>query len=248
VAEAARAQPQPAAPPASDPNEPAGYRPAIDAAIGEYEGGHFAEARALFERANQIYPNARSLRGMGMAEFELRNYGASLQFLQQALASPAKPLQGELRTETEQLLARARGFVGRVTIDLSPPDAEVLLNGSRILLPTDRVLTLNVGDYTLKFNAREHTSEERQLRIAGGEEQSLRVELPLIVNVLPPQAATAAPEPEKSSSVLASPWLWTAVGVVIAGAAVGVGFALSGGGTRNAPANGGTTEIVLKGP
>ena len=110
---------------------------------------------------------------------------------------------------------------------------------------------LDVAGVDAEVERQQALGHARQaLRVAGGEEQSLVVELPVTVNVLTPPATTTSPpaEPKHESSVLASPWLWTIVGVAVAGGAVGLGFALSSGGTRNASANGGTTETVLRGP
>ena len=253
VATAGAQAPGPPARTAAEAPEPPGYRSAVDDAIGEYEAGHFAESRALFERAHALFPNARSLRGLGMAEFELRNYPASIYYLEQALAATAKPLQNELRSETESLLERARGFVGRVTLQLAPPDANVVLNGTKIQLAPDRVLNLMVGDYTMEVSADGYSPDRRQLRVAGGEQQTVTIQLPSQVAPLPattaaPTAATAGTtnEPRESRSILASPWLWAAVGVAVAGAAVGIGIAVSGGDTVLEQPSGGSTNTVLK--
>jgi hypothetical protein len=235
---------------AAEQTEPSGYRAAVDSAIGEYEAGNFAEARSLFERANGMFPNARALRGMGMAEFELRNYAASIYFLEQALAAPVKPLTPELRSETDALLARARGFVGRVRLTVEPLDASVSLNGTAVQLGPDHMLTLIVGDYAMVVSAQGYGSEQRQLRIAGGEEQAVSVQLPKTVDVLTPVQPTAASEAADhgGGSVFSSPWFWTAVGVAVAGAAVGVGFAVAGGDGGQAKPTGGSSGILIEGP
>jgi PEGA domain len=238
------------APASTEQAEPPGYRAAVESAIGEYEAGRFAEARSLFERANAMFPNARALRGMGMAEFELRNYAASIYFLEQSLASPVKPLTPELRGETETLLGRARGFVGRVRLTVEPPDATVSLNGTVVQLGPDRILTLIVGDYTMQVSAPGFGNEQRALRIAGGEEQAVSVQLPKTVDVLGPVQPPAASEPadQGGGSLLASPWFWTAIGVAVAGAAVGVGVAVAGGDAGQAKPSGGSSGIVIEGP
>lgn len=228
--------------------EPPGYREAVDQAISEYEAGRFAEARALFERAHGLFPNARALRGLGMAEFELRNYPASIYYLEQALASPSRPLSSELRTETEQLLSRARTFVGRVKLAIDPPGAMLVLNGTTIQPGPENALNLIVGDYTLQVSAQGYGTEQRQLRIAGGEEQTVTVQLPKNVEVLSPVAPPAAAPADSDESVLASPWLWAAVGVIVAGAAVGVGFAVAGGESEPVAPSGGSSGFVADGP
>ena len=242
----ATAQPAPVAAPA----EPAGYREAIDAAIVEHEARHFAESRALFGRAHALFPNARSLRGLGMADFELRNYAVSIEELQAALASTVKPLDAELRRDTEQLLARAKGFVGRFRLNLRPPTATVTLSGAALAPEATSQVVLSVGDYTLEVSAPGYVSERRELRVIGGEDAQLDFTLPQQAAVAPVATAPAAPPAtESSSSVLSSPWLWAAVGAVVVGTAIGIGVAASSGGTtREAALEMGSAGRVLGAP
>lgn len=230
----------------ADPAEPPGYRAAIDGAISEYEAGRFTEARALFERAHSLFPNARALRGLGMAEFELRNYPASLYFLEQALAAPAKPLTPELRAETEALIARTRSFVGRVVFGLEPANAALVLNGTRVSLGPDRALTLSVGDYMLQASAPGYDSEQQALRVAGGQDQRVVIALAKHVDVL--AAAPLAAPAERRESLLESPWLWAVAGVAVAAASVGLGFAIAGSDPKPVAPSGGSSGVVLDGP
>jgi hypothetical protein len=244
----ARAQAQLPAPPtpSSTAAEPPGYRAAIDSAIAEHEAGNFAESRALFARAHALFPNARSLRGLGMADFELRNYGSSVEYLEQALASNVKPLEGELRADTEALLARARGFVGRFRLVLQPIDATVALDGALLPPPAPAQLALGVGDHTLDVSAQGRVSERRALRVTGGEDITLEFNLPEQSAITPQarQGDTARGQP--SSSLLSSPWFWAAAAVVVVGAGVGIGLAASsGGGTRVAGADSGSSQTLL---
>lgn len=228
----------PNAPPGADvaeSAEPAGYREAFESAMREYEAGRFTEARALFAAAHEKFPNARSLRGLGMAEFELRNYPRSVYLLEQALAAPAKPLTDELRRETERLLGRAKTFVGRVTFEFSPQDANLSLNGTQLQLPPERMLTLSAGDYALEVSAAGYDAVQRPLHVPAGQDSSVRVDLPKHVEMVQP----AAPQPIAAAraaepSLFESPWLWVAMGAAVAGATLGLGFALS---TDPKPAN-----------
>lgn len=243
----AQALPDPGAEPAAA-SEPAGYRDAIDSAIHEYEAGRFSEARALFENANNLYPNARSLRGLGMTEFELRNYPGSIYYLEQALAAPAKPLTDELRAETEELLTKARAFVGKVLIDVRPADASLRLNETLVQLASDRALTLIAGDYELKASAPGFDPELRKLHVAAMQVVPVQIELAKHVEVLAPPPRPPMAARERESSVAGSPWLWVAVGAVVAAAAVGVGFALSTNEAGAAKPSGGSSGVVLEGP
>src|SRR4051812_11159906 len=57
------------------------YRGLLNEAVSEYDARRYEEARALFRRAHELSPNARTLRGIGMASFELREYVEALRAL-----------------------------------------------------------------------------------------------------------------------------------------------------------------------
>lgn len=212
--------------------EPFGYRPAVELALSEYREGHFEEARAEFRRAHAFFPNARTLRGIGMAEFELRNYGESVTALKEALQSQVRPLEGELRAETERLLARAINYIARVTVELEPATATITIDGALATLGPERLLLLRVGDHVLEFRAEGRVSERRELRINGGEQQTLHIVLnepvatPAIVPTAPtddvtPVAAahasstTRTTEPAEASNSSPLPWIITGVSAAV---------------------------------
>jgi len=158
-------------------DEPEKYRAVIDLALAEYRLGNFAEARAQFEYAHKLYPNARSFRALGMVEFELRNYGDAIANLEMALASPLKPLEGKRRDDAVKLLSRARGYVARLNLQIDPDAASVVVDGVPVKIGSTGSLVLEVGDHILEFRAPGRIAQKRPVRIASGEEQSLRVVL-----------------------------------------------------------------------
>lgn len=247
---------------ATDTAEPPGYRESIQDAIAEYDAGRYAEARALFTRAHALAPSARTLRGLGMTEFELRNYVVSARMLEEALVSPVRALEGELRAHTEGLLARARGFVGRFTLRLSPANTQLLVDGAPAVLERDGAVALSVGDHTLQARADGYSTVTHTLSVNGGEQTTLNVTLQPQAALTPTpapavsaqsQATSSAPpagvEPrDEGSSIFASPWLWVAVGVVAVGAGVGIGLAVASGDAEQEEPYGGDTGTVLTGP
>jgi hypothetical protein len=221
--------------------EPPGYAQLIDEAIREYRARHFEEARALFARAHELYPNARALRGMGMADFELREYVDALGHLRAALASPVRPLSGSLRAETEALAERAQAFVGRVELDLVPRNAEVTVDGSPVALDDTRELVLALGDHVLEFRAAGHASVRRSVKVRGGELMELDVELASTDRPRPPERvaeAPAMPLPIASDTrddrrpLYKNPWLWSGVAAVVVGGAVASFLLLRDPGTK----------------
>lgn len=213
--------------PAIDPTsaqEPAGYSEAIEAALNEHQRGNFEEARAHFQHAHELYPNARTLRGLGKVEFELRNYGEAVRYLQGALDAQIKPLDAALRAETERLLERAQVYVGEVHVDVDPGSATVAVDGVTVASGPRVSLSLVVGDHILEFRALGRVSERRSVRVRGGEETVIQVVLPTqgTQPALDTQPVRPA-EPNEKALLRKQWWLWTSVGVVAASAlAVGL--------------------------
>ncbi|MEY4508270.1 MAG: hypothetical protein RLZZ450_392 [Pseudomonadota bacterium] len=227
----------------SNAGEPAAYRLVVDDAKREYDLGNFAEARALFAKAIALYPNAKALRGKGMTEFELRNYGDCMASLEQALVSSVKPLDGELRAETERLLERARSFVARLEIAVDPGAAVVLVDGVPIQLGPQRTLVLESGAHTFEFRADGYAPEKLVKKFIGGEQETVRIVLPRDesgkaagpVRFGPPDPPL--PHHDDRKPLYKNPWLWggvAAVAVIATGVAIGVSRR-GGGGTEDPP-------------
>jgi hypothetical protein len=201
--------------------EPAEYRGLINAALDEYEAHNFVEARALFMQAHAASPSARTLRGLGMAEFELKNYTDSVRNLEAALASTVKRLEGDLRQQTEELLARARRFVARFALQITPGGVTGLtfvLDREPVTLGPELTLTLPVGDHVLLVSAPGYAEEKRTLSVKGAEERALPIQLRLVSDG---STALAPAQPRKDEKPLVkNPWLWSGVGAVVLGGIV----------------------------
>ncbi len=217
---------------AAAPSESNAYTQAVTQGHQEFEEKNFPEARSHFLRAHALSPSARTLRALGMVEFELKHYAESARLLSDALASKQKPLDADKRTHAQQLLERANGYLGKVTLDIEQGTSVVVDSLTTDLGPGNEVV-LEVGDHILEFQAQAHIAQKHAITIRGGEQTSLRVRLaplaaPERVSSTPAPAAPGAEEGErKERRVVKNPWLWTAVGLVVAGAAAGAAVALT---------------------
>jgi tetratricopeptide (TPR) repeat protein len=185
------------------------YQAVVEEAVAEFQAGRFVEARALFKKAHELQPSARTSRGIGMASFELSDYADALAHLSAALVDQRRPLTPEHRAQLEELIRKARAFTGRFRIDVDPSDAALTLDGR----PIDRELTLDPGTYELAASKPEHGPVTRTLEVKGGEEETIRLELPRIVAEIP------APPPTGEGSAL--PILLLATGGAFAVGAAG---------------------------
>jgi hypothetical protein len=224
--------------------QPPEYQTLIEEALTEYEARNFAEARALFTKAHAVYPNARTLRGLGMVSFELKAYAESITSLEAALAAQVKPLTGELRNETQQLLARAKAFVARYELDIKPEQrsTQIVVDGIPLELAPGQVLTLSVGEHVLQVQAPGREEQKRALSVRGGEVERIVIELK--ETPAAPLLATSAQPKRDQRSVWTSPWLWTGVGAVVAGGVLTAVLLSSGGTITSAPIPGDVGGVV----
>lgn len=155
------------------------YRQAVEGALAEYALEHYEEARTLFTRAHELEPNARTLRGLGMVEFELRHYVRAAELLEEALVSRVKPLTDEQRTSVELLLARTRHFIGRFDLKVQPKIEELTLelDGRRVPFDPEQTLPLEAGEHILRISGPGVEPRELRLDVRGGQHQTLRIEL-----------------------------------------------------------------------
>ncbi|MFT3925308.1 MAG: tetratricopeptide repeat protein [Myxococcales bacterium] len=210
--------PEPSSPPVEA--NPPDYILAINAAVQAHGRRDFLEARAYFERAHRIYPNARSLRGLGHVEFELGNYVKAVKYLSASLGSQVRPLDPPLAARVEKLLLDAKARVGAVRLMVSPATAVVSLDGSDVIDPSGTVLYLAPGDHVFEFRAQQRLSERRELRVEGGEEIVIQVMLSSLSPSLVHTPNPASPV-QHDMSKRKKRWIWaTAVAAVVVGAAV----------------------------
>ena len=126
----------------------------IGDAVAEYDAGRYEEARALFRLAHEKAPSARTLRGIGMASFEMRDYVEATRALSASLRDQRRPLTADQRKHAQALLARAETFVGQFALKLSPASLSVFVDGRPAVLEGDGSLLLALGRHEIRHAAR----------------------------------------------------------------------------------------------
>lgn len=225
----------------SDAKVEAEYQQLITDALSEYERGSWEESAALFQRAHDLRPSARTLRGLGLAVFEARQYPESIHYLSAALTDTRRPLTPKQREEVESTLNRARLFVGYMKAVVEPSDAHVVINGQEVQPSESGEVITNLGWLDVEVRADGYDSQTRRLRMNAGEHQVFRARLtPYGQNAAADDrpaateaSAMSAPAPAKPvtfsdasapANDAASPygtWKWVTAGAAVA--ALGVG-------------------------
>jgi hypothetical protein len=160
----------------------------IGDAVAEYDAGHFQEARALFRQAHDRQPTARTLRGIGMCSFELRDYVEATRALTQSLREQRRPLTSEQKRHAEALLARAHTFVGRYTVKIKPEGASLFVDGKPADIETDGVLLLSFGRHQLSLRCPScaPTEKDEDIDVSGGEKKDIELALAPAPTTPPP--------------------------------------------------------------
>ena len=173
------------------------YEVALSEAISAHDRGDFDRARAFMERAHELEPSARTLRGLGIVAFSEGRHREAIDHLEAALASTDKPLPPDLQDNVRELLSHAWGQVGRYQVGVDPPVGDFLVDGSAPELRGDGTLILEPGNHLLTVRAPERAPYELPLVVRPGEQRSLHVVLALAA----PSTTEPSKEPDPPASV-----------------------------------------------
>lgn len=216
------------------------YRAVIEDAIAEFDAGNYAEARVLFAKAHGLKPSARTLRGMGMTSFELREYVRAEEELNASLVDLRQPLAEAQRKEVLGLLLRLERYIGKLEVRTEPDNATVTLDGAKV----SGRFKIELGRHELNVRAPGYRSVTRTVIVEGGKTQVIEVALTPgegaddtvaaaaagAVTAGSPQTEAPAPAPlsddaakqanpyvVERDTVFETWWFWGVVGIVVAG-------------------------------
>ena len=143
------------APPEAPPEESSEYTQLVAQAVIEFDAGRFLESRALLLRAHELSPNARTLRGMGLAAFEAGRHALAVGDLQRALAEHRQPLTETQREEARQLLGEADAATGHFRLLDRPWGAALQVDGEPAVIDEQGWLVVDPGQHLLAVHPTE---------------------------------------------------------------------------------------------
>src|SRR5687767_11577462 len=174
---AQRTNAQPSSIEGSEPTAPSDYEVALSEALAAHARWDYVQARIFMERAHQIEPSARTLRGLGIVAFAQGRHLEAIRYLESALASGDKPLPAELRSAVEELLGHAWGQVGRYELLLDPEGGDLLIDRRPLNLYAPHTVVLLPGNHVLTARAPARAPYELTLTVKPGERRTIHVVL-----------------------------------------------------------------------
>jgi hypothetical protein len=179
-----------------------GYQTLVEQALSESAAGRWEEARAAFRKAHALYPNARTLRGIGMVAFEIRDYVDAVRHLELALLEPRRALDETQRREVVALLDQARGLVARYVTSGLPADAEIAIDGRPTRPEANGIVLVSLGEHRIQVKSGTRSADSR-VTVRGGEYGALPIVLEEPrAEPAPIPAATAGAKPETDPTTL----------------------------------------------
>jgi hypothetical protein len=153
------------------------YKKLVSDGLAEFKAGRWDEAHALFEQAHATNPNARTLRGMGMAAFEARRYAAAIKAFEASLKHKKRPLTNAQRKQVDGWLKTAYRFVARYRFVLHPADATLTVDGNPAEVLESEELLLDAGKHEIEVANEGYRSVVRQLEVIAGTQRVFNIKL-----------------------------------------------------------------------
>lgn len=194
------------------------------------EQGRWSDALVDFEKSYALSGVPAALFNVATTLRALGRHVESRDAFAQLLARH-KQLDPEVRQQAETMLAEEKARVASLIVaDLpsSKDDLKISLDGKAQKDGGDRPLAFEVdpGKHALRVEQEESKPFTWEGTLSDGEKKQVAVKLVPEDKPAPTPAPAQPPKPEepKSGSVWSSPIFWTAVGVVVVGAAAGAYF------------------------
>ncbi|MBI5490937.1 MAG: tetratricopeptide repeat protein [Deltaproteobacteria bacterium] len=196
----------------------------FDLGVAYYDEGRYDAALAEFLRSYEITGEWSVLYNLGQVCVALARNADAAGYFERYLALGAADIDSDRRAEVQSALASLDPLVARIRVDVDVDGAIVLLDGvERGSSPLPGPLLVDPGSHLVEVRDDRLPGgrERREIILAGGLTEVIRV-----VASSPPPPPPPLPLPEPETSVWASWWLWTIVGVVVLGGAVTTGVLL----------------------
>lgn len=169
------------------------YRQHMENGIKLFQDRNYRAAIVEFEAAYKEKPKASPLFNIALAEKALFNYPRAIAALERALAQHRDTMDdGDERT-ARSAIEEMRSLLAHLTIELSPPDATLLIDGEEQPPSSSgtRVVELGPGVHRIGARADGHASADQSVTAVSGERDK-KVKLTLAPEKPP---ATTTPQP-----------------------------------------------------
>jgi len=208
-------------------------RTLFDEAVEALRQEDYPAALAALQESWALNPRPIVMYNIANCQGALFDYPAAIASFEAYLEAGADSEPSDRLQEAGRRIAELEPRVGQVVLTVDPPGAQLLVDGRDAgTTPLAEPVRLGPGPHVVELRKDGFESFRRELTVEQGERvEVVAALLPLRPVVEPPAEPPVGPlepppeEPE-DDSVATSWWLWTIVGVVVAGGAVTAGVLL----------------------
>src|ERR1051325_9822905 len=161
-----------------------------------------AEYRAALDEFNAAYaasPNYAVLYNIGQAQVAIGRPRLAIDALTRYLREGGEQIPPVRRQQVEEQLGALKSAFGYLRVTTDPEGALVTVDGGELgRTPLAEPLRLNPGSHIVTLSLQNKGAETRQITLAEGQEQTLKVQLfeaPMAPAALPAPAPVEAPPP-----------------------------------------------------
>lgn len=172
-------EPTGAAPPAETDTTPTAEAQAHYASGAEhYARGDYAAALLEFDHSYRLVPSLRVLFARALCRHALGDFPGAAADLRRYLADGGAAVPRDLREQAETLLEEMSPRLGRLAVELSEPDAELLLDGRLVgTSPLPHDLETTAGDHRLEARKEGFTPARLTVSVQAGTRNVVAVTL-----------------------------------------------------------------------
>jgi hypothetical protein len=182
-----------------------------------YNDGAYEQAMLEFERAYSLAPAYRILFNIAQVAVLLRDYPKAIRAYEQFLKDGGQRIPADRRKTVEEELQSLRGRVGRITIKVNVPDAEVLVDDLVIgRSPLQEPMMVTAGRHMVIARKRGLVQDSESVVLAGTDEVNVELELTEPPTSTAPVTPPAPREPDQPTPPREPSYVWA--GWVVTGA------------------------------
>jgi hypothetical protein len=195
----------------------------FNAAVGLFREGDYRAALVEFRRAYDLSHNYRTLYNIAQAEYELQDYAAALRSFEKYLIEGGADIEPERRVAVKAEMKRLSARVAKLDIKSNVAGADVLVDDVVVgRTPLSEPLVVSAGRRKITIQKADMSPASRAVDVAGGDTQTVVLDLAPPKPVLPKNAVVEPPrEPPPSRTAL---WLSLAATGALTGGAVVTGL------------------------
>lgn len=143
-----------------------------------YDEGHHAAALAEFQRAYDVSPAPAVLYNIAQVHAALGHAVEAIDAFERYLVEGGESISPSRRAEVEDELARQRARIARIAIEANVLGAIVSIDDVDVgTTPLGDRVRVSAGEHVIAARAPGHEAARRRIRVAGGEQPSVVLEL-----------------------------------------------------------------------